>query len=309
MALQSLEQTIQNDSKLSDLYYDLMRLPIDERIKVTKIFYQEMHDRMVPPLDDFLFDPDYLGFKESQIYKPVRQALHIIDDPTVREVYICAGKGSGKSTIVGLAQARALYRVLSYINPADYFGLAEGSYLGLINMSISGVQALNVIFKKFLEFISRIKEFQKVSKRNFIKYKETSEDQNYKVREFMNTEKTEDVEHYSETIGMIAFPDKSITCISGHSRFTSFFGYDILFGSIDEWSWFETGKERVSSDIDEMVLSEEIYQGLVSAGITRFPEHYKFVGISTPRSRTNDPLWGRYEDVKNSGERVERITL
>jgi hypothetical protein len=64
-------------------------------------------------------------------------------------------------------------------------------------------------------------------------------------------------------------------------------------------SWFETGKER-NKEL-ETLPSEEIIQGLTSSGLSRFPQHYKVVAISSPRARTGDSLWQRYERVKNIG--------
>jgi hypothetical protein len=262
----------------------------------------EIYDRIVPDMDTFLFDSRYLGFKESMIYPKVREVLNIIDEKDVREVFIVAGKGSGKSVIVGISQLRMIYKVLAYVSPASYFNIIPGTYIAAVNMSINSTQALNVIFKRFLYYLSSLSEFKKLPKNAIIKYKKSVADSEYNFKTFKSSDSLSQYELFSETVGMITFPSKDVVAISGHSKAAAFFGYDVIFGSIDEMSHFEKGNERVSDDV--MVPSEEIYQGLSTAGASRFRNDYKIVCISSPRARQGDSLWRRYEAVKEASTAV-----
>jgi len=295
-------ELLETDSEFQDLLELIQSKPLDEKDMYINLLYDLHHDRAQVDMDTFLFDKDFMGIKPNQIHAKIRELLWIIDDPAVREVFIVAGKGSGKSTLVGLAQAKALYNLLCYVDPAAYFGLMQGTFIVLINMSISAPQALNVIFKRFISYIQRIKQFQKVSKRQFVKYKEIKEGAKETLREYKGGDI--DTEFFSESVGTLEFTDKSIMCLSGHSKFSSFFGYDTFFGSIDEMSWFKTGSKKPTGDLDNDDIAGEIYQGLVSAGKTRFPHHYTVIGISSPRSKKDDLLWEKVQAIKENGEEI-----
>lgn len=292
------------DSALSDMYADMQSC--SDEVKYHIIFrklMQSIYDRVVPDMDTFLFDSRYLGFRESQIYPKVREVLNIIDMDDIREVFIVAGKGSGKSVIVGISQLRMIYKVLAYVSPAAYFNILEGTYIGAINMSINSTQALNVIFKRFLTYLNLLSEFKKLPKQAIIKFKKDQNEKEFYFKNYTQNESLGKYELFAETSGMITFPGKDIVALSGHSKASAFFGYDVIFGSIDEMSHFEKGNERESEF--KQLPSEEIYQGLSSAGVSRFPNHYKIVAISSPRARVGDSLYSRYERVKNLGGKFE----
>lgn len=297
---------LMKDSVIADMVNELKKLKDEEKFHIIcRKMFEEVYSRSVPDLDKFLFDRQYLGFSERQIFPKVREVLHVIDRDDIREVFIVAGKGSGKSVIVGISKLRMLYKVLSFVDPSAYFGLLPGTYIAAVNMSINSSQALNVIFKRFLHYLSRLEGFRKEARQAILKYKKSEIDKEYSHHNFTAKDNLSKYELYAETVGMVTFPNKNIVAISGHSKASAFYGYDVIFGSIDEMSWFETGKERVS-DMDELP-SEEIYQGLSSSGLSRFPNHYKIVSISSPRARVGDPLWKRYERVKNMGSVFEAL--
>ena len=217
-----VEELLKKDSCFQDMAHELQSNPVEDRDEIMTQIYEYHSVRSQIDMDTFLFDPSFLGIKEGQIYPKVRELLWVIDDPAVREIFISAGKGSGKSTIVGIAQVKALYNLLSYINPAEYYGLLEGTFIGLINMSISAPQALNVIFKRFVSYVNRINRFQKVSRKQYVKYKEINEgDEGETLKNYKGGDI--DTEYFSESVGTLEFTDKSVLCLSGHSKFSSFF--------------------------------------------------------------------------------------
>lgn len=298
-----LENLIKDD-EVRHLLNEIKKLPEQERIATLRKIYETFYDRLVPDLDTFLFDERYLGLKEKSLYPAIRELLHQIDKPEIREAYLVLGKGSGKSTLTAILQARNLHKLLCYINPQEYFKLMPGSLTALINMSISAPQALNVMFKKFSYFVNQIQDFIQISKRQYVKYKENKNDASYTLKEFANIDEIKNVEMYSETQGVILFPDKSIIALSGHSNAPSFFGYDIFYGSVDEASFFVQPKNRKLDD-ENLGTVEEVIQGLLASMQSRFPEHYKLLVISTPRSKTDDWLWLQHHKIKNSGLKIE----
>ena len=292
------------DSAIADMMAELMTLAPEARFHtVFRKMIEEVYSRMVPDMDEFLFSEEFLGFSKRQLYPRVRDVLYIIDRDDVREAYIVAGKGSGKSVIVGISQLRQLFKLLCYVQPAAYFELLPGTYIALVNMSINSSQALNVIFKRFVSYLDKLDIFKKLSKQAIVKYKKSEKDKEFSLHDFNLSENLSKYELFSETVGMITFPDKDIVVMSGHSKATAFFGYDIFFGSVDEMSWFESGKERIKDM--ESLPSEEIFQGLSASGLSRFPKAYKVVAISSPRSRIGDPLWKKFERIKNIGSVFE----
>lgn len=180
--------------------------------------------RRIPPMWEFVESKQYLGKTIGKIVYPrILDVLVAADDPTIREIYICAGKGVGKSTICGVMMARGAYILNSYPKIRDIFKVQEGTYIVVLNMSINATQAQKVIFQKFKSIIRNSPCFEGaiIGKR--------------------------EIEFRNEILGL-----------SGHSDYQAFFGYDVFYGCIDEASHFDATKERnVAAEIYEGIVASQ----------------------------------------------------
>ncbi len=169
-----------------------------------------VYEEMPVDMDEFISSKDYLNLKtfgpnvDSGIYPKIKDILWEIDQPNIREAYLCMGRGSGKSYFCSILLARSVYRLMCLRNPQQYLRLSPGSPIYAINLSVNQEQAKKVIFSELVERLNGSKWFEK----------------KYKARVF-------DVE----------FP-KNITALSGHSSSRAFLGYNIVSGVLDEASHF-----------------------------------------------------------------------
>lgn len=216
-----------------------------------------------PPMDEFLYSKKYLGIQKGVVFPAIEDLLYEIDRPEIREVWICAGKGSGKSTITSITMARQAHNVAVCMrDPSAYFKLLPDALTAIVNMSISSGQAENVIFNKFYALLNGAECFKRDKNPVFVKRKRH-----------------------------IEFPN-NVHALSGHSGFQAFFGYDIFCGVLDEFEWFKDKQDRS--------ISDEIFSGILGSAQSRFPEYYKIVAISTPSSM-DGPIMRRVQEAMKVG--------
>lgn len=210
-----------------------------------------------PPMDEFIYSKEYLGLPKGAVFPAIEELLFRIDHPDVREVWICAGKGSGKSTLTSVTMARQAYTVAVCMrDPSAFFKLLPDALTAIVNMSISANQAENVMFNKFYSLISNAKCFLKEGIPIFKKRKRHVEMAN------------------------------NVHALSGHSGYQAFFGYDVFCGVLDEFSWFK--------DKSDKSISDEIFSGILGSAKSRFPGYYKIVSISSPQAM-DDPIMSRVQ--------------
>lgn len=217
-----------------------------------------------PPLDEFIYSKAYLGLPRKVLFPAIEDLVHAIDDPAVRDVWICAGKGSGKSTVTSITMARQAHLLsICMRDPSAYFNLLPGILAAVLNMSISSTQAELVMFNKFLQLIRGSGCFNDVHGEPLFRKRKRH----------------------------IEMPN-NIHALSGHSGFESFFGYDIFCGVLDEFAFFK--------DKGEKNIAEEVYSGILGSAKTRFPGHYKIVAISTPLAM-DGPIMKRIQEAQVGG--------
>lgn len=119
------------------------------------------------------------------------------------EAIVTGGIGIGKTTIASLVNVYMAHWVLCLKNPQDYFGLMDGSRIAFMQMSTSGAQAKEVVFGDLKARIDHSPWFKK-----YYTYDPSFKNQ-------------------------IRFP-KDIWMIPGDSSETTFEGYNILGGVLDE---------------------------------------------------------------------------
>lgn len=216
-----------------------------------------------PPMDEFIFSKEYLGLPKDGVFPAIEELLYRIDHPDVREVWICAGKGSGKSTLTSVTMARQAHNVAVCMrDPSAFFKLLPDALTAIVNMSISSAQAENVMFNKFYSLLSNARCFNPNSTPIYNKRKRHIEMAN------------------------------NVHALSGHSGYQAFFGYDVFCGVLDEFSWFK--------DKQDKSISDEIFSGILGSAKSRFPGYYKIVSISSPQAM-DDPIMRRVQEAIRMG--------
>ena len=139
-----------------------------------------------------------------------------------------------------------------------YSKLAVGTNIYFLNMATNQIQARDVVFADFIEKLNHSKCFHEV--KNALELSEI---------------KGHSVPYYYDTKDRILFP-KNIISVCGHSKSEAWLGYNTKQGILDEADWF----------VDNMNKSKayDIYTSLLGSCKTRFPEHYKIIVITSPKS-------------------------
>lgn len=271
------------DSTIKDVMHEMRRANDPAKVKeFEKVLDRMIFDRVHPDIEKFLFDKDYLGIPRSEVRPNVLKAMNlIVNSEDVTIVKMLLGKGSGKSYIVSHILAYKTHEFLSHINPQEYYGLATGSPVAILNLSVNAPQALNVIFKTFSNLIERIPSFVNMDKKYRLRRGNIVEP----YKSFANGTIPE---KYRAARAEIEFPEKNLLCISGHSKAASFYGYSVFTGTIDEADHIEreTKPKRKTKIEQETSYTEELYAGLNSAIFSRFGYHGLLLLISTSLSKT-----------------------
>ncbi len=181
-------------------------LTVSEEIKWLKD-HPEFHERPATVLE--FVGADYLNI-EKHVRKRVMQELRAImgdkprsDKPTrVPEALITGGIGIGKTTIASIVLPYLCHWMLCLKNPQDFFDLMPGSRIAFMQMSTSEKQAREVIFQ---DIKARIQ--------NSAWFKKYPPDPSF--------------------TNQIRF-EKDIWIIPGDSKDTTFEGYNIFGGILDE---------------------------------------------------------------------------
>lgn len=249
------------------MLYKLLEEQSQSRSELTSELFNAVYERPRLSMDEFVYSKKGLFLPKSSVYPAVMDCLIAIDDPSIREVFICAGKGGGKTSIVSILMARAADDLHRYRDLSAFFGLLPDSKPAIVNMSISKDHAKGVLFSRFAALLRNAPCFNPITGKLFDDSSKSS----------------------------VKFPKKGFEALSGHSGYHAFIGYDTYFGTIDEMSHLR--------DTEDNPVTEEIYAGLKGSCLTRFTRHYKIVGISSPLAK-DDGLFKRVMNTKEHGELV-----
>ena len=187
------------------------------------------------------------GFNEKTLRAKVKETLiEVFREPNkYEEIILDWGIGAGKSFFAGAAVAFMIHRLLCLNDPHAYFGLAKGTPIALMNMSIQGTQAKKVVFGEIKGRIEVAKWFHKWG-----------------------------YEPDPKTQSELRFP-KGIEVIPGNSKETFPAGFDLYVGILDEAAWHIVTQEKDNA--------EESYNTMKNRIKTRFPGMGKLIIISSPK--------------------------
>jgi len=174
---------------------------------------------------------------------------------------------SGKDHTSTIGVAYVVYKLLCLRNPTEYYGVAPGEAIDIINIAINAQQAKNVFFKGFKNKIRRSPWFEG-------KY----------------YDKTDSIEF-----------DHAITVYSGHSERESHEGLNLFIAILDEISGFGEGTALTKDG----KTAENIYKAFRGTVDSRFAQHGKVVLLSFPRYE-DDFISQKYDQAVKTKDVVKR---
>lgn len=208
---------------------------------------------------EFIESPEFMGIRN--VYPGIMDLLIRVDSDDIHEFYLNIGKGSGKSVFCSLILARENYKDLNLKNPQRYYNQMDDSPIVSLNMSLSEKHAKRILFRYYLTYLKKAKWFRE-------KY---------------------------ERVGSEVHFAHNVMGVCGHSRSTSFLGYNTRVGVCDEADWF-------MSD-DNKDQATEIFDVMMDSAKTRYIDKYKIGAISASGEPTGF-MATRYKQVKEDSLRL-----
>lgn len=218
---------------------------------------------IIPPtVRDFVTSTRYMDAKRETC-PAVIDTLEQVFDPSsgYREAALCWGIGAGKSYLVSVALTYMAYCILCLKDPQEYYGLARGSRIAIINFSVTAQQARDVIFGEVMSRIDYAPCFR-----------EPRFEPNLKVR--------------SE----LRWPSVNLSISPGSSTERRALGYNLIGGVIDEACWLDEiqhsrrsgGHDSTTYDAAENIYNQ-ISKRIASRGNARWQRDSRIFMISSPR--------------------------
>lgn len=184
---------------------------------------------------------------------------NVVND-NVREALLLLGKGSGKDFLAALLHSYGIYRCLCMYNPQAFYGLSPGSNIYFINIARNEYQAKNVFFTEFTQTM--------ILKNAWMHGR-----------------------HSPITSQRVNF-EKGIVALSANSQGYSWLGYHTLQAVFDEMAFYIESKEKTEENTSR---TKECWEAAFGSCITRFPKHYKMIGITTPNQDDDFTMKKFYE--------------
>ena len=192
---------------------------------------------------EFIDSPEYLN-AEKECWESTKNDAEELCNGNFTEAVLCQAIGSGKSFFASVITTYQVYRLLCLKDPQGNFGLARGSTIVFLNMSIRADQSKKVVFGEIKARIDNSPWFKN----------------NYPPDPDIRSE--------------LRFP-KNIIILPGNSKETFPLGYNIFGGVMDEAAFY--------TDIESHDVAEDMFNALHSRIKNRFGDKGLLVMISSPR--------------------------
>ncbi len=217
------------------------------------------YEHRVVDVRTFIDSPDYLNARD-ECWESVKADLEELFKGKYTEAVFCEAIGAGKSFKSSVIMAYMVYMALCLKNPQSRYGLAKGSPISFINVSVRAEQSKKVVFGEIKSRIDNSPWFQKY----------------YPPDPIIKSE--------------LRFP-KGITVFPGNSKETFPLGFNILGGVMDEAAWY--------TETDDHDVAEDMFNALHSRIKNRFGDNGLLVMISSPRY-VEDFIEKKMEEAKTN---------
>jgi len=201
------------------------------------------YEHRVVDIRTFIDSPEYLN-ASKECWPSIKDDSEELFSGHYTEATFCEAVGAGKSFKSSVIISYMLYKTLCLKNPQSYFGLARGSTVYFINVSIRADQSRKVVFGEIKSRIDNSPWFRRY----------------YPPDQYIRSE--------------LRFP-KGIMVFPGNSKETFSLGFNILGGVMDEAAFY--------TETDVRDVAEDIFNNLHNRIKNRFGDKGLLVMISSPR--------------------------
>lgn len=125
---------------------ELLRMSPGQEVEVLQELMGYTYDHFPVGTREFIESPAYLNMKGQVFPKLLDDLEELFDSKQYNEAILSGGIGWGKSTFAEIALLRMVYEVSCLKNPQKIYGLADGSVIAFMNVSINLAHAKNVVF-------------------------------------------------------------------------------------------------------------------------------------------------------------------
>jgi hypothetical protein len=242
-------------------------------------------ERRPATIREFLRDP-YLNI-EGKVRPGLVAALEDIFGSTVSSERIAnvesamftGGIGIGKTTFASIALPYMAHWVLCLKDPQDFYSLLPGSRIAFMQMSTSGKQAKDVIFGDIKARINNSKWF------------------------------AENFPYDDKFTNVIKFP-KSIVIIPGDSGETTFEGYNILAGILDEMDSHKQTETKDYADLGYKTIQSRIASRFVDNSNPDREGHKGLIICIGQMKKSHGFAARKYKEfLKDDRAKVVRMTI
>lgn len=215
-------------------------------------------------VEKWLFDKDYFGHMGEFTWNVVKQEfLDVMSrNPRPGRLVLKGSIGWGKTFFSCLAMARILYELGCLRNPQEYFGLAPGSNISFMNMSVSGGHARRILFTQLKQMLDTSPWF------------------------------TTNMPRKKPSESVIYYPRKMISLFPGTSSELAPLGEHLFGGVIEEANFFPVivGSRRIKNPSErEWDQAKKIHDAMWRRIKSRFQIKGKIPGMLILNSSANYP--------------------
>lgn len=114
--------------------------------EIPSILIDSEYERTPVDMRTFVLDPYYLGNTCGSVFPKLMDDLVELFDGTYQECVLTGSIGYGKTFFASIGMCRVLYELSCLKNPQKTFGLAPGSNLSLVMLSVNQELATKVVY-------------------------------------------------------------------------------------------------------------------------------------------------------------------
>lgn len=115
---------------------------------------------------EFLTDPYYAGPAAGALFPILADAFVEVFEQNIHEVILAGSIGWGKTYFMAWGMFRQLYELSCLVDPQPFLGIAPGTPIVMVNLSVTGTQAKNACFNYVRTLVDGSPYFQEHFPRN-----------------------------------------------------------------------------------------------------------------------------------------------
>jgi len=209
-------------------------------------------------------DPEYFGHIGVHTFPKVKEGFIAIMERENRPLRLVLGGaiGWGKTFLTCLIMARLIYELVTLRNPQAYYGLAPGTPINLMNLSVTRTHARYVLFNTLKDMLDGSVWFRKYCPRR------------------------------SDIESIIDFPQRNISFVPGSSSELAPLGANLFGGVIEEANFFPVvvgSRKSRNPDEREWDQAKKLHDAVWRRMKSRYQKHGRVPGMLVLNSSAKYP--------------------